>query len=95
MKTFVKIIIGILVVCMLVLYVPQFFHSCTGCESFFLGLGYEENIIVDAMSEDDGVLCRDCAEYHHALSIGFGKSIDDYSKPFVWNPLDIIEMWIG
>ena len=94
MKKIIRFLIGIVVVLMLVTYIPQFCHMCTDCENFFIGAGYDENILVDAVSAEEGILCKKCAEKHHALSVGLGKSLDDYRKPVELNPLTVIQQWI-
>lgn len=79
---------------MLLVYVPQFFHVCKDCETFFVGSGYEQNIFVGAVMNDNGVLCKNCAEKQHSLSITLGKSLNDYKKSVELNPLTVIQQWI-
>lgn len=95
MKRIIRLLISIVVILMIVTYVPQLFHICTGCKSFFVGAGYDENVLVDAVSAEEGILCKKCAEKHHALSVGIGKSVDDYKKTVELNPLTVIQKWLA
>lgn len=79
---------------MLVTYIPQFVHICTDCERLFVGAGYEQNVIADVIATEEGILCKECAEKQHALSVGLGKSLDDYKRPVELNPLTVIQQWI-
>lgn len=94
MKKIIRFLVGIVVLLVLITYIPQFLHICTDCETFFIGAGYEQNILVDAVSDKKGILCKKCAEKHHALSVGLGKSLDYYKKPVELNPLTVIQQWI-
>lgn len=94
MKKLMKLLWGIVIALILITYIPQFCHICADCEAFFIGAGYEQNILIDAVSDQKGVLCEECAEKHHALSVGLGKSLADYKKPVELNPLTVIQQWI-
>ena len=59
---------------------PKLLHTCDDCEEFFVGLGYEPNSLLNLIEESD-VLCKDCAEKHHAVEIALGKELDEYRKP--------------
>ncbi len=94
MKKFFRFLIGIIVILFLVTYIPQFAHICTDCETFFIGTGYEPNIIADMISAEEGILCKECAEKQHAITTGLGKSLDDYRKHVELNPLTVVQQWI-
>lgn len=91
MKKNFKFLVGIAILLVLITYTSQFFHICTDCETFFIGAGYERNIVADVISAEDGTLCKKCAEKHHMLSVGLGKSLNDYKKSIELNPLTVIQ----
>ena len=55
-------------------------NSCSDCEKRFFGLGYEGNLIDQAVDEEEQILCEDCARKHHALSLLAGKELDEYKR---------------
>ena len=84
-----KIIVIILVVLILagagIVFGPRLVHRCSNCDKVFVGTGYYANIISDAVTtltgEDEKILCKDCAEDEHAVSIFAGKSVEDFKRP--------------
>ena len=94
MKKFLRILFIIVVVLVLVTYIPQFCHMCTDCGKFFIGAGYEPNVIAELFSSEEGTLCKNCAEKQHMIGVGLGKSLDDYKKPIEYNPLTVIQDWL-
>ena len=53
------------------------YDTCDSCDTFFVGPGYRSNVVVDALSKESDVICKDCAEKHHAVSTVFGKELDE------------------
>lgn len=58
-------------------------NSCSDCEKNFFGLGYNGNIVDQAVGDEEQILCEDCAQKHHALSLLAGKELDDYKRVLV------------
>lgn len=85
MKKIIGIVAALVVVAGLVVggvvFVPKLCHTCYDCEEFFVGTGYEPNIISDMLTKEDQILCRACAEKHHVVSIKLGKSVEDFKRP--------------
>ena len=80
MKKLFKILVAIIVICAAVYFGPKLVHKCDGCEKWFVGTGYEANIIVGALSEEEDTICKECAEKQHIVETTLGKSLDDYKK---------------
>ena len=86
---FGKIIAIVLVLALLagigVLFGPRLLHTCSNCDSFFVGTGYRANLISNALTSlsgnDSKVLCRACAEKNHAVAILAGKSLEEFRIP--------------
>lgn len=93
MKKIFSFLMTLVILVLLITYSPQLLHTCTDCDKVFVGTGYSANVIADFFSEEDGVLCEECAKKHHALSVGLGKSLDEYKRPMELNPLVVIEHW--
>ena len=79
-KKIILIAVAAVVVISGVLFVPRLIHKCDDCGDVFLGTGYTANVVSDLFSKDDQIICRECAEKQHALSIAFGKSVDDFKR---------------
>lgn len=79
-----KIISLVLVVGMLVLagliFIPRLAHNCDECGEFFIGTGYEPNVLTELIVDDDAIICKECAEKHHAVEISLGKNIDEFKR---------------
>ena len=58
----------------------QIVHKCDDCDKVFLGAGYKPNIVDNLFSSEDKIICKECAEKQHALSIAMGKSVDDFKR---------------
>ncbi len=80
MKKIVTIIIIAALVVAGIVFGPKLIHTCDDCGKFFIGTGYEPNIVSDVLSEDELTICKDCAEKQHALSSLIGQDVDDYKK---------------
>ena len=82
MGKIIAIIAVVVIVVLGIIFVPKLVHTCDDCEKTFVGAGYEPNIISELLSssEEEQVICKDCAEEQHALSIALGKSLDEFKK---------------
>ena len=94
MKKLISWLVKMVLIIAMVLYVPYYFHICVCCADFFVGPGYEANIIVDLALEDGRVICRDCAEKQHAVSTFFGKDLEDFRRPWIEDPLTVYDEWL-
>ena len=76
------IIAAVLAVVILVgaIFVPRVMHTCDDCGKFFLGTGYEANIVTELFSSGEQIICKKCAEKQHAISIALGKSVKDFKR---------------
>lgn len=76
-----KILAVVAVVAVLgVVFVPRLVHECGDCGKTFFGTGYEPNLVSDLLTDEDKVICKECAELEHALSILAGKSLDEFKR---------------
>lgn len=80
MKKLFKLILTVIVIYAIVNYAPKLIHKCDSCDEWFLGTGYEANMIADVVSDDDQTICKACAEKQHTIETTLGKSLDDYKK---------------
>ena len=80
MKRLFKLLFNIAIICAVVYFAPKLVHKCDDCEEWFVGTGYEANVIADVISDDDQTICKPCAEKQHAIETTLGKSLDDYRK---------------
>lgn len=80
MKKAISAVLVIAVVVAGIIFVPKVAHTCDDCEKFFVGAGYEPNILEDFISEEEQIICKECAEKQHALATAMGKSLDDYKR---------------
>ena len=80
MKKLGRLLLTIIIICAIIYLAPKLVHKCDDCEKWFVGTGYDANVIVDAVSEDELTICKDCAEQQHLFGTTFGKSLDDYKK---------------
>ncbi len=80
MKKFISLIIVVAVIAAGIIYVPKLVHRCTDCDSIFVGTGYEPNVIGSLISDEEQILCEECAREHHALALAMGKALDDFKK---------------
>ena len=63
-------------------HLPKLTHTCSDCGEFFVGTGYEPNALEDMMSDEELIICEDCAMEQHALSLAMGKSLDEFKRDF-------------
>lgn len=80
MKKIISLVVVVAIIIAGIIFVPKIAHTCDDCEKFFLGAGYEPNIVEDLLSSEEQIICKKCAEKQHALSIAMGKSIDDFKR---------------
>lgn len=75
-----KLLLTILIIGAIVYFAPKLVHKCDSCEEWFVGTGYDANVISDVISDDDQTICKPCAEIQHKIETTFGKSLNDYRK---------------
>lgn len=76
-----KVLIIVVVLVFLGVFAPQLVHKCDDCETIFFGTGYEPNVVADLLKDEgDQIICKECAEIHHALSFLTGKTLDDFKR---------------
>ena len=80
MKKLFKLLLTVAFICAIVYFAPKLVHKCDGCDKWFVGTGYEANVIADVISDDNQTICKTCAEKQHAIETALGKSLDDYKK---------------
>ena len=80
MKKIISLVVVVAIFIAGIVFVPKIAHTCDDCEKFFLGAGYEPNIVEDLLSSEDQIICKKCAEKQHALSIAMGKSVEDFKR---------------
>ena len=80
MKKIISLVVVVAIIIAGIIFVPKIAHTCDDCEKFFLGAGYEPDIVEDLLSSEEQIICKKCAEKQHALSIATGKSIDDFKR---------------
>lgn len=87
MKKIISLIVAVAVIAAGVVFLPKLIHGCDECGEFFIGTGYEPNVVSDIVSDildpeaEDKIICKACAEKQHAIAIGLGGSVDDYKLP--------------
>lgn len=81
MKKIISIVAVIVIIVAGVIFVPKLVHKCDDCGKTFVGAGYEANVVSELMSDDEKILCKDCAKDNHAVEIALGKSLDDFKRP--------------
>lgn len=81
MKKILSLLLVAVLVAAAVIMVPRLAHKCDDCEKFFVGTGYEANIIDDLFSSEEKILCKECAETHHFASIALGKDVSEFKRP--------------
>ena len=80
MKKIIALIVVIAIVVAGIIFIPKITHNCDDCGKFFVGAGYEPNVVEDLLSEEEQVICKGCAEEQHALAIMMGKSVNDFKR---------------
>lgn len=82
MKKVLPIVLVAVIVILGFVFVPKLTHTCSDCGEFFVGTGYEPNALEDMMSDEELIICEDCAMEQHALSLAMGKSLDEFKRDF-------------
>ncbi len=80
MKKSFKLLFTVVFICAVVYFAPKLIHKCDDCETWFVGTGYETNIIADVASDTDQTICKSCAEKQHIIETTMGKSLDEFKK---------------
>lgn len=80
MKKLITLILIAAIVIAGIMFVPKIAHTCDDCEKFFIGAGYEPNVVEDLLSDTEQIICKECAEEQHALAIAVGKSVEEYKR---------------
>ena len=80
MKKIISLVVVAVIVIAGVVFIPKVTHTCDDCGKFFIGAGYEPNVVEDLISDEEQIVCKDCAEDQHAISIAMGKSLDNYKR---------------
>lgn len=80
MKKLLAIVVVLILIVLGVIFVPRLIHVCDDCDTVFVGTGYEPNMVVMAVSDKTEVICKECAKTHHAASLAFGKSLEEFRK---------------
>ena len=80
MKKIIALILAVAIIVAGIIFVPKLVHTCDDCEKLFIGAGYEPNVIEDLLSDKQEIICKKCAEEHHAISIALGKSVEDFKR---------------
>lgn len=80
MKKIVIFAVAVVVLVSGIVFVPRLVHKCDDCGEILIGTGYKANVVSDLFSKDEQIICKDCAEDQHALSIALGKSVDDFKR---------------
>lgn len=80
MKKLLKLLLTIVVICAIVYFAPRLVHQCDDCEKWFVGTGYEANVIADVVSDDDQTICKACAEKQHVVGTTLGKPLEEFKK---------------
>ena len=81
MKKMIALAVAVAIVVAGIVFVPKLVHTCDDCGKFFVGTGYEPNIVQDLLSAKEQVICKQCAEKQHALGIAMGKTVKDFKLP--------------
>ena len=77
-KKIASLAIAAIIVIAVITTVPKLVHNCDDCGDFFLGTGYEPNIVEDFFATEDQIICKKCAEKQHKLSLAVCKTLDDF-----------------
>lgn len=80
MKKIISLAVIAVIVVLGIIFIPRLAHTCNACDEFFIGTGYEPNIISDILSDEEQIICKDCAEEQHALAIALGQSLDEFKR---------------
>ena len=78
MKKFIWLAVAVVIIVAGIIFVPKLVHECDDCEEIFFGTGYEPNVLSDLFSKEDQIICKECAEKQHAITLALGKTLDDF-----------------
>lgn len=81
MKKVISVIVVVAIIIAGIVFVPRVVHTCSSCEKTFFGTGYKPNVVAGLISEDEQIICKDCAEKQHAIELAVGKTLKDYKRP--------------
>ena len=76
-KKLISIIAIVVVLVIAAVYVINNVNECSDCGKTFFGKGYEPNILNELLG-DNQAICEDCAMKQHAISLGLGKTLEDF-----------------
>ena len=79
-KKIVSLLMVVVIIGGLAFLGTRLIHKCDACEETFFGTGYEASVVADLLTDEEQIICEDCAEIQHALSILAGKSLDDFKR---------------
>lgn len=81
MKKIIALVLVVVVVVLGIVFVPKLTHTCDSCGEFFVGAGYEPNVLVDYVSETEQIICKECALSQHAFMIQMGgATLDEFKR---------------
>lgn len=80
MNKIISLVVAAVIIVAGIIFVPKLTHTCDSCDKFFVGVGYERNVVSSLIAEEDGTICKECAEIEHALSIAMGKSVEEFRR---------------
>lgn len=80
MKKIISLVVVVAIAAVAIFVGSNLIHRCDDCEKIFFGAGYEPNIIEDFVSEEEQIICKDCAENQHAVSVALGMSLDEFKR---------------
>lgn len=80
MKKIISLFVVLIIIVTGIIFVPKIVHECDDCGKTFFGTGYKPNIVDSLLSSEDKIICKECAEKQHALSIAMGKTVADFKR---------------
>ena len=80
MKKIIAFAVVLVIIVAGVVFVPKLAHKCDDCGKFFVGTGYEPNIVSDLLNDEEQIICKECAEKQHALTLAVGGDVDKYKR---------------
>lgn len=76
-KWIIGIAVSVVLLVSAAVFIPRLVHTCGDCGERVIGTGYRPNAL---FTQEDKVLCRDCAKDEHAFRIALGGSVEDYKR---------------
>ncbi len=80
MKKIIPLVVVVLVVFVGIIFAPKVTHTCDSCDEFFVGAGYEPGVLEDLISDEDQIICEECAKKQHAVALALGKSLEEFER---------------